>query len=372
MRYAAWRAALAALPVLGLTGPAAVAQAPLEIPAIVRRAGDAVVTLNVYDGEGRKTTLGSGFFLPDGRIVTNLHVVRGAARVEVIGASGQLLGSIPFAEAVSEEADLALLPKLAATPRSLALATARPEVGESVVVIGAPEGLSNTVSTGIVSAFRPVEGRPRMQISAPISPGSSGGPVLNRRGQVIGVSLSILEGGQNLNFAVPLEDVRAILASPSARLAFPGGPDSRVAKAVGETRRGEGASSPAVPPVLPLPSGRPAKGVLDSTDPRLEDGSFYDLYFFPARAGQQVSVQMSSPSFDSYLAWGRMDGGKFTQMGRSEEREADGGSRVTITAPADGVYVVRANSRRGGQSGPYTLTLDAGGDATEAKAAVGS
>jgi S1-C subfamily serine protease len=364
-------ATLAALSGLGTLAPAAGAQEALEIPAIVRRAGDAVVTLNVYDGEGRKTTLGSGFFLNDGRIVTNLHVVRGAARVEVIGANGQLLGSIPFAEAVSEEADLALLPRLATTPQHLALATAKPEVGESVVVIGAPEGLSNTVSTGIVSAFRPVEGRPRMQISAPISPGSSGGPVLNRRGQVIGVSLSILEGGQNLNFAVPLEDLRAILASPSARLAFPGGPESRVAKNA-EVRRGEGASTPVVPPVLPLPAGRAAKGTLEAGDPRLEDGSFYDLYFFPAHAGQQLSVQMTSPAFDSYLAWGRMEGGKFVQLGWSTERDDDGSSRVTITAPADGVYVVRANSRRAGQSGPYTLTLEPAEAQADAKAVGGN
>ncbi|MDB4950965.1 MAG: serine protease, partial [Gemmatimonadetes bacterium] len=230
-----WTGTLATLG--GLAAPAAArAQAPLDIPAIVRRAADAVVTLNVYDAEGHRMTLGSGFFLPDGRIVTNLHVVRGGARVEVTGAGGQLLGSIPFAEALSEEADLAVLPRLAGTARRLAVAAARPQVGESVVVIGAPEGLSNTVSNGIVSAFRVVDGRPRMQISAPISPGSSGGPVLNARGQVVGVSLSILQQGQNLNFAVPLDDLRAMLASPVGQAAFPGAGPARVAKAAAPPR----------------------------------------------------------------------------------------------------------------------------------------
>ncbi|HET6764057.1 MAG TPA: trypsin-like peptidase domain-containing protein [Longimicrobiaceae bacterium] len=331
------------------------AQAPLSIPAIVRMAGDAVVTLHVYDQAGRRTTLGSGFFLPDGRIVTNLHVVRGGARVEVIGASGQLLGSIPFAEAVSEEADLALLPRLAGVRRHLPLAGARPQVGESVVVIGAPEGLSNTVSNGIVSAFRQVEGRPRMQISAPISPGSSGGPVLNGRGQVVGVSLSILEGGQNLNFAVPLEDVRAMLASPAGQLAFPGGA-TRLAKAAPDARRGEGASIPAPPAIQPLAAGG-ARGELATSDERLEDGSYYDLYAFTARAGEPVTVRMTSSAFESYLAWGRMSGGKFTQLGWADASGGDGASQLRITPPEDGVYVVRANSRRPAQTGAYALTL---------------
>jgi len=367
MRYATLSASVALAGLALVPGPVP-AQAPLSIPAIVRMAGDAVVTLHVYDQAGRRTTLGSGFFLPDGRIVTNLHVVRGGARVEVIGASGQLLGSIPFAEAVSEEADLALLPRLAGVRRHLPLAGARPQVGESVVVIGAPEGLSNTVSNGIVSAFRQVEGRPRMQISAPISPGSSGGPVLNGRGQVVGVSLSILEGGQNLNFAVPLEDVRAMLASPAGQLAFPGGA-TRVAKASPEIRRGEGASIPAPPAIQRLAYGGSARGELAPSDERLEDGSYYDLYSFTARAGEQVSVRMTSPVFDSYLAWGRMNGGKFTQLGWADAAGVDGASQLRITAPEDGVYVVRANSRRPSQTGAYTLTL---GDAPRAEAAGGS
>jgi S1-C subfamily serine protease len=88
-------------------------------------------------------------------------------------------------------------------------------------VIGAPEGFQNTVSDGIVSAFRRVDGQPLMQISAPISHGSSGGPVLNRRGEVLGVAVAVWAGGQNLNFAVPLEALRAALSAEEARLAFP-------------------------------------------------------------------------------------------------------------------------------------------------------
>jgi S1-C subfamily serine protease len=357
MRYGQLATALAAVGGLGLPAHAPPAQGQADIPAIVRHTADAVVTLTVYDADGRKMTLGSGFFLPDGRIVTNLHVVRGGSRVEVLGASGQLLGTIPFAEVVSEEADLAVLPRLARTPRRLALAGARPRVGETVVVIGAPEGLSNTVSNGIVSAFRDIEGRPRMQISAPISPGSSGGPVLNGRGQVVGVSLSILQQGQNLNFAVPLDDVRAMLASPAGRIPFPGGPESRVAKAALPPR--EGATTAGLAPMLPLSAGRAARGALEPGDPRMEDGSLYDLYFFAAQAGQRVTVEMRSGAVDAYLSWGRMNGGKFEPLGSDDNGAGGTDARLAVTIPADGVYTVRANARRAGQTGAYALTLAA-------------
>jgi S1-C subfamily serine protease len=368
MRYGGLALAVAS-GALGLPPAAARAQGPVDIPAIVRHTADAVVTLTVYDADGRKMTLGSGFFLPDGRIVTNLHVVRGGSRVEVLGAAGQLLGTLPFAEAVSEEADLAVLPRLSGTPRRLALAGAKPRVGETVVVIGAPEGLSNTVSNGIVSAFREIEGRPRMQISAPISPGSSGGPVLNGRGQVVGVSLSILQQGQNLNFAVPLEDVRAMLASPAGRIPFPGAGESRVAKAGAPPR--EGAATAGLPPMLPLSAGRAAQGALEAGDPRMEDGSLYDLYFFAARAGQAVAIEMRSTSLDAYLSWGRMNGGKFEPLGSDDNAGGGTDARLAVTIPADGIYTVRANARRAGEAGPYTLTLAAPGDElkpdTEAK-----
>jgi hypothetical protein len=89
------------------------------------------------------------------------------------------------------------------------------------VAVGASEGLTSTVSNGIVSAIRETRHGEWIQISAPISPGSSGGPVLNSAGDAIGVSVAQFTEGQNLNFAIPASDIRAMLGSPPGRIAFP-------------------------------------------------------------------------------------------------------------------------------------------------------
>jgi serine protease Do len=81
--------------------------------------------------------------------------------------------------------------------------------GEKVLVIGNPEGLRGTVSDGIISAFR--ENRSLIQITAPISPGSSGSPVLDETGQVIGMATLVEKEGQNLNFAISAEVISAIV-----------------------------------------------------------------------------------------------------------------------------------------------------------------
>jgi hypothetical protein len=84
--------------------------------------------------------------------------------------------------------------------------------GQKVLVIGSPEGLQGTVSDGIISAFR--ENRSMIQITAPISPGSSGSPVMNESGEVIGVATMITKEGQNLGFAIAVEQVQRALAAP--------------------------------------------------------------------------------------------------------------------------------------------------------------
>ncbi|MBK8246528.1 MAG: trypsin-like peptidase domain-containing protein [Gemmatimonadetes bacterium] len=114
-----------------------------------------------------------------------------------------------------------VLSRIADAPGVLPVARTPATIGERVYVIGAPEGLANTISDGLLSGVRDVEERKLLQISAPISSGSSGGPVLNTRGEVIGVSVASLRLGQNLNFAVTLGDLRALLNSPPDRVPFP-------------------------------------------------------------------------------------------------------------------------------------------------------
>jgi S1-C subfamily serine protease len=149
---------------------------------------------------------GSGFFLRPGQVVTNLHVVRGAARGEIKTLDGK--GKVyPIAGviAVDEEGDLALLSvDLPAAPnRSSELATELPDEGETIFVIGNPLKLEGSVSDGIVSAVREVPNSYRIiQITAPISHGNSGSPVFNLRGQVLGVVTVKVTNGQNINLAI--------------------------------------------------------------------------------------------------------------------------------------------------------------------------
>jgi S1-C subfamily serine protease len=222
---------------LGVAATPSAGAQELTIPQVVRAAGPSVVFLRTLDAAGRQVTLGSGFVAPDGRIVTSGHVVAGGARVEVTGPDGERLGSVAFVEAFDRHADLAVLPGVPGLPAGLAVAETAPEVGEGVVVIGSPEGFANTVSEGIVSAFRTVDGQRLMQISAPISHGSSGGPVLDRRGRVVGVTVAVWSGGQNLNFAVPLEALRALLGAEPERVALSAVP-AVTAPAGASSRRG--------------------------------------------------------------------------------------------------------------------------------------
>jgi hypothetical protein len=202
--------------------PSALVQAqqpPTSNP--VQRALSAVVTLRTFDAQGQPVASGSGFFLPDGRIATNRHVLVGARAVEVRLRGGVLAASFDYAEQVGYSTDLAILPRIANAPIRLSLASALPTAGDRLYVIGAPLGLDGTVSDGIVSALRTTATGTVMQMTAPISPGSSGGPVLNARGDVVGVATSKLVDGESLNFAVVVDDLRALYGSPAGRFSFP-------------------------------------------------------------------------------------------------------------------------------------------------------
>ena len=193
-----------------------------SVASVVRRASAAVVLIRTFDSRGRVVALGSGFVAADGRVVTNAHVIAGAASAEIVGAGGQPLLTCQFAEALNVRLDVAILPRVGIARASrLDLAAASPAVGEHIVAIGAPEGLTNTVSDGIVSAVRSVEARTLLQITAPISKGSSGGPLLNMSGQIVGIAAAMLSEGQNLNFAVPAAEIRMMLNSPVGRYEFP-------------------------------------------------------------------------------------------------------------------------------------------------------
>jgi len=176
------------------------------LPELVRRVKPAVVSIATYDASGEALMTGSGFFLNQGKVVTNLHVIRNAARVEIKTLDGKgrtypVVGLL----AVDEEGDLALL-KVEMPPersRAVELAPLLPDEGETVFVVGNPLKLEGSVSSGIVSALREVPNVGRIiQLTAPISHGNSGSPVFNLRGQVLGVVTVKVTNGQNINLAI--------------------------------------------------------------------------------------------------------------------------------------------------------------------------
>lgn len=183
-----------------------------SLARLAAHASDAVVRIDVEAPGGSRQ--GSGFIVsPDGRVVTNYHVVRNAQSLEIKLASGDVYERAAVL-AVDKRRDIAVLQVPGFDLASLPLGNSDSvRVGTDVVAIGSPLGLDNTVATGIVSGRRQEpEGYGLLQISVPSSRGSSGGPVLTRDGTVVGVAVSRMQGGENLNFAVPINYARGLLS----------------------------------------------------------------------------------------------------------------------------------------------------------------
>ncbi len=162
-----------------------------------------VVLLVMADANNNPIAQGSGFVVGPGVLATNYHVIQKAHYGVAKTSNREELYKVEGVIAADPDLDLALLsvPTLEARPLRLA-ALESVSVGDIVYAIGNPRGLEGTFSNGIISAVRKTEKENFIQITAPISPGSSGGPVVNSNGEVIGVATLTSKVGQNLNFAV--------------------------------------------------------------------------------------------------------------------------------------------------------------------------
>jgi serine protease Do len=181
---------------------------PAEIFA---RYAPAVVSIRTNRGSG------TGFVIDDiGTIATNRHVIKGATRAQIKLKSGAWVRKVELLE-INKDIDLALLritlPK-AVKPVVLGVVK-KLKVGERVIAIGNPLGLEHTLTDGLVSQRRILRGKRWIQMSTPISPGNSGGPVFNLEGQVIGVATATIGGlfrrAQNLNLAVPVDELKKMI-----------------------------------------------------------------------------------------------------------------------------------------------------------------
>lgn len=214
-RSSIWRLLLSLL----LTANWAYAAPQLSLQQIFKENAPAIVVIRLMDATGKQLALGSGFVVsPSGVIVTNHHVIepKPGARLVVKLPNGDTYEDV-WVIHDEERRDLAVLSiKAAGLPTVKVGDSDKVEVGEQVVAIGHPKGLEMTFTVGIVSAIRPMPGKGYrfIQHQTPISPGSSGGPLLNMNGEVVGINTFGFEGGQNLNGAVPVNYVKAFLQDP--------------------------------------------------------------------------------------------------------------------------------------------------------------
>ena len=184
-----------------------------DFSALYKKVAPSVARIDVLDREG-KLKSGTGFFIrEDGVLVTNYHVIEGSIKKEVKLSNGEI---IPIERIIAENrgTDLVLL-KLRAKGRSfstLKVTDKKIKAGQPVVMMGGPFGLEGTISDGIISEIREIPDVGKIfEITAPISPSSSGSPVLNIEGEVVGVATALLKDGQSLNFAIPVESLMTLM-----------------------------------------------------------------------------------------------------------------------------------------------------------------
>ena len=184
----------------------------LDPTEIASRYAPSVVSIKTKDKVNRDLGMGSGFIISeDGIILTNFHVLQGAHFAEVkfkdiIFENSMLIKGISYLDIALIKIEAKGLPVLPVGNSD------NLETGEAIVAIGNPWGLERSVSNGLVSAVREKDNIKLIQMTAPVSLGSSGGPVINSYGEVVGITtLASFFGAQNLNFAIPINYLKRLI-----------------------------------------------------------------------------------------------------------------------------------------------------------------
>ena len=331
--------------------------APINIPV----ARKAVVTIQALDASGQLMASGTGFFVTEGFVVTAAHVLEDAAGCRIEMSDGQQQRCAVAAADTAK--DVAMLTVSGSPPSTLRWGSSESmKDGDEVTVISNPLGqLPGTVSRGIISASRVVRGTKLLQISAAISHGSSGAPVLNARGQVIGIVRSTIEAGQSLNFATATDAIRNLnndqvaVADGQALLT----PKNIVASAgnAGGGPRG----SLGTPVSLPQISiGQTITGNLTGSDSLYPDTTYYKMYQFTTTPGQEITIDLSSSDFDPVLI---VRGEGLAQSIVDDDGGPGCAARVSQAFLARGPYRILVNTTASPhrQTGRFTLAISQGG-----------
>lgn len=316
---------------------------------VYQAASPAVVTIDTPTGSGSGVIVES-----DGLILTNAHVIDGADSVRVFLSDGEeYQGRVVGYDAGG--VDLAAVRIQGRGLPTVNVSSTPVQVGQRAFAIGNPFGRFNgTFTIGIVSRIDTTRGL--IQTDAAINPGNSGGPLLNSRGELIGINTSIFTpqrsapgrpdgpvGNIGIGFAITIEQVNGFLASVrngSAPMVAQQSPFLR-----GSAR----------PPQQITIGGSLINGQLSRNSSVLPaDDSYYDAYSFEGRRGQQLLVEMNSSSVDAYLIL-------LSPQGRDIAQDDDSGgntnARLTYTLPENGTYTVLANSYSPRETGEYSLRV---------------
>jgi S1-C subfamily serine protease len=309
---------------------------------IYEQASPAVVTVDTEKTNGSGTIIS-----PDGMVLTNAHVVSDDKTVTIIMADGKKVPAdvIGFGE---EGLDLAVV-KMRGQSNLPTIPLAAPgsvKVGQRAYAIGNPFGqFQGTFTVGIVSRID--KDRHLIQTDAAINPGNSGGPLLNSSGELIGVNTSIFTRGQGggnigIGFAISVDQVQTFLV------------EVRQGRAPRVSQRRGGIFGSQQPKKIVL-NGPIINGKLTEKSSILPvDNSFFDLYAFEGKAGQQITIDMKSADIDSYLI---LLGPGQREIAQDDDGGGNKDAQIVVTLPTDGTYTLLANSYEARQSGSYTLQL---------------
>ncbi len=331
--------------------------APMSLETIRK----AVVTIHALDADGQTIASGTGFFVaPEGMVVTAAHVLADAAACSIELSDGETMRCTVAASDTTKDVMMLLVP---GTPPAMLRwgSSSTAKDGDDISVVSNPLGqLPGTLSKGIISASRVVGGTKLLQISAAISHGSSGAPLLNAQGQVIGVIRSTIESGQSLNFATATDAMRNLQMDPAA-----------VAEAQNVlhkpvlAQRQEPPTSPtsAAGTSHAIAVGQSVNGTLTDNDELYPDTSYYQRWSLSTRPNQPVTIDLASADFDPVLiVRGAADSSLIND---------DGGpgcaSRVAFTAPSSGPFTILVNTTSSPhrQTGRFTLAVSAGAHALD-------
>ncbi len=319
--------------------------------SIIQETQRFVYTINGYDHRGNFQSSGSGFAAADGRIVTNAHVVEGLHQLEILDHEGRELGIVRHVEAISFDWDLAILPRLSSvSDAGLYLTTEPVKTGQDIIVFGSPMGFYGTVSSGMISSIRELEDMTLLQMTAPISAGSSGGPVVDLDGNVCGVSTLTLIDAQNLNFAVSSNEVMSLLIRQPGVYLLP----------LHNNESQENQDENVVVSFLevisqPLDKNSTRRGVLNPVTDEFGD-TVFDAWAIELNVGDEVEIAAESNEFDPKISFIGQFAGDDVQLEIEDDDSGYGlNSLLRWTCNQSGVYYLLITSANG-EFGNYQVS----------------